>query len=106
MNTMINPRYGTNFDARDLIDHIRRSRRTYIIQGQQARALSDHSKPSSLDVWMRYNGDPNKKDTKQADNDVIKQLVRTGLFSEDKFKCPDNGRMLKGIEIVSLADQR
>lgn len=101
MNTMVNPRYGTTFDAHDLIDHIRSSGRTYIIQGQQAYALSDHSKPSSLDVWMRYNGDLNKKDTKQADNDVIKQLVGTELFSEGQFKCPDNGRMLKGIEIVS-----
>lgn len=100
-NEIIYSRYGTSYDAYDLVDHIRESDKTYIIQGQQAHALGDHTKPSSLDVWMHKNGDPNKVHTKQVDNDVIEQLVRTGLFRESKFKCPDNGRVLKGIEIVS-----
>ena len=101
MNTMINANAGASFDARDLKDHIRRSGRTYIVQGQWHCALSDHPKPHSLDVWIRKNGDPKNTDTTQADNDVIKQLVGTKLFSEGKFKCPDSGRMLKGIKIVS-----
>ena len=50
---------------------------------------------------MRKNGDPNKMDTKQADNDVVAQLVETGLFREGKFKCPDSGKMVKGIEVIS-----
>lgn len=101
MNTMINAHAGASFDAQDLKDHIRRSGRTYIIQGQDHRALSDHPKPSSLDVWIRKNGGPNNQDTTQADNDVINQLVMTGLFREEKFKCPDSGNSCKGIEIVS-----
>ena len=44
---------------------------------------------------------PSRKDTKQADNDVMRQLVETGLFREGRFKCPDSGWMVKGIEIVS-----
>ena len=75
MSTMIVPRYGTSFDARDLVDHIKRSGRTYIIQGQQNHSLSAHTKPRSLDYWMRENGDPSKRNTKQADKDVIRQLV-------------------------------
>lgn len=101
MSTMIVPRYGTSFDARDLVAHIRKSGRTHIIQGQKACGLSDHPKPSSLDLWMRENGDPKRMNTKQADNDIVAQLVQTGLFRKGKFKCPDNGRLLKGLEIVS-----
>ena len=101
MNTMINARAGASFDAHDLKDHIRRSGRTHIIQGQVTCLLSDHPKPSSLDVWIRKNGAPSNQNTKQADNDVINQLVRTGLFRGGKFKCPDSGRMVEGIEIVS-----
>lgn len=100
MNTMINARAGASFDARDLKGHIRRSGRTYIVQGQWHCALGDHPKPNSLDVWIRKNCDPNNTDTTQADNGTIKQLVRTGLFREGKFKCPDSGNLCKGIEIV------
>ena len=101
MNTMINARSGASFDASDLLDHIRRSGRTYIVQGQVKGLLSDHPKPSSLDVWIRRNGTPTNQNTKQADNDVIKRLVGTGLFREGKFKCPDSGNQCKGIEIVT-----
>ena len=100
MNTMINARSSASFDARELKDHIRRSGRTYIIQGQVACALDDHPKPNSLDVWIRKNAAPNNQNTKQADNDVIMQLVGTGLFREGRFKCPDSGNPCKGIEIV------
>ena len=100
MNTTVHPQYGTRFDARDLVDHIRKSGSTYIIQGQQKCALAAHSKPNSLDVWMRNIGDLQARDTKQADNDVIQQLVGTGLFREGRFRCPDSGRKAKGIEIV------
>ena len=101
MSTVINARSSASFDARDLIDHIRRSGRTYIIQGQVVCVLSVHPKPSSLDVWIRENGAPSNKNTKQADNDVIEQLVKTGLFREGKFKCPDSENSCKGIEVVS-----
>ena len=101
MDTTINARSSARFDAHDLKDHIKRSGRTYIIQGQVICLFSDHPKPSSLDIWIRKNGAPTNQNTKQADNDVIKQLVRTGLFREGRFKCPDSGNLCKGIEIVS-----
>ena len=99
MTTMIKLPYGTSFDPNDLVDYIRKSGRTFIIQGQQARSLKAHTKPNSLDVWLRRHHTVNE-DTKQAENSLIQKLTMTGLFREGKFPCPDSGRMSKGIEIV------
>jgi hypothetical protein len=75
------PHAGKNvqFDEQDLISYIRKSGRDYIIQGQQKCSLSEHTKPSSLDHWLRLNYATNP-DTKQAVNEVIEHLVATGLF--------------------------
>ncbi len=84
--------------AKGLRDHILASGRDYIIQGQQERALCKHTKPQSLDVWLRNNL-PTNPNTKQATNDVVEQLVNTGLFVVGDFPCPDSpdGRICKGI---------
>ena len=88
------------FDTDDLIAHIKGSGRRYIVQAQQNCTLASHTKPSSLDVWLRRNY-ANNPDTKQATNDVMANLVRTGLFREGLFRCPDSGHpRIKGIEIV------
>ena len=100
MATTIQLTFGNSFDALDLVTHIRKSGRTYIVQGQQNHSLSKHTKPHALDVWLRTNYAVNR-DTKQADNSVIRQLVGTGLFREGRFPCPDSGRLSKGIELVS-----
>lgn len=103
MGTFIELRYGgegAGFDTDDLLSHMRSRGISYIIQGQQACTLAKHTKPSSLDVWLRTNY-ANNPDTKQADNKVIASLVQTGLFREGRFRCPDNGSpRLKGIEII------
>ena len=99
MVTRIKTPYGSSFSVRDLLDHIRVSGRTYIIQGQKVCSFTNHKKPSSLDYWLRgYYA--NNKNTKQAENLVIERLVKTGLFREGRFKCPDSGKICKGIEIV------
>ena len=85
MTTWIDLPYGgpgARFDAEELKIHIERDGMGYIIQGQQACVLKDHTKPRSLDVWLRKRC--GKPDTKQAVNRVIEQLVRTGMFYEDK----------------------
>ena len=103
MGTFIELRYGgegAGFDTHDLLSHMRSRGISYIIQGQQHCPLAEHTKPSSLDVWLRKNYTKNH-DTAQATNKVIASLVRTGLFREGYFRCPDNGRPgLKGIEII------
>lgn len=97
---MINLPYGNNsFDSDDLKEYIRTTGRDYIIQGQQNCKRTDHSKPHSLDCWLRDNYAKNS-DTKQAVNKVIAALVNTGEFEEGLFICPDSGRRGKGIKII------
>src|SRR3989442_8495465 len=88
------------FDVVQLVEHMKDSGLDYIIQGQANCALSLHPKPRSLDAWLRrkFAASP---DTKQAVNDVIDQLVSTGPFFEvGQFRCPDSGRLCKGIRLV------
>lgn len=93
--------YGKNsFSTAELKKFIQNSGRAYIIQGQQKCSLSNHTKPQSLDYWIRVNYARNP-DTKQAVNEVIADLVKTGEFEEGCFKCPDSKREgIKGIRIV------
>lgn len=97
---MIQVPHGESFDVDDLIDHIRKSGRNYIIQGQQNCILEDHTKPSSLDYWLRSREEKNKN-IKQAENSVLDSLAATGrLKIFKKLPCPDSGRACKGIVLV------
>jgi hypothetical protein len=99
MMPLINLPYGFNsFDSDSLIDFIKSTGKNYIIQGQVACKRTDHPKPKSLDCWLRDNYARNP-DTKQAVNEVIRDLVNTGAFIERDFFCPDSGRKCKGIMI-------
>jgi hypothetical protein len=104
-STMIPLPYGgknAQFDEQDLISYISKSGRGYIIQGQQKCTLSKHTKPNSLDYWLRVNYAANPN-TKQAVNEVMEQLVRTGLFEEkDNLICPDSGYLCKGLGLKSM----
>jgi hypothetical protein len=96
---MINLRYGTPFDENVLIAYIRENSRDYIIQGQQACLFEMHTKPSSLDYWLRENY-ANNRNIKQAENSVLDALVSTGKFAiEEDLPCPDSGRRCKGIRL-------
>jgi len=96
---MIKTDYDAVFEESYLVAYIKKSGRNYIIQGQTACSLKDHPKPSSLDFWLRQFGkNPN---TKQADNNVVKKLVETGLFKESpNLVCPDTGNRSKGLIMV------
>lgn len=97
---MISLPYGRAFDEQDLVDYIRGSGRDYIIQGQQTCAFVNHSKPRSLDYWLRENY-ANNPDTKQAENSVLIDLASTGLFRiATGLRCPDKGTFCKGIQLV------
>ena len=96
---MINLPYGGAFDEHDLVAHIRGFGRDYIIQGQQTVSLTEHTKPKSLDYWLRQFG--NNTDTKQAENSVIDALVATGLFEIiSNLICPDSSERCKGLRLV------
>jgi hypothetical protein len=90
---------GEGFKISDLVTYLRKTHKDYIIQGQVNCCLADHPKPNSLDVWIRKNH-TSRRDTKQATNDLLNEIIETGLFTEGKFNCPDSGRKCKGIKYV------
>ena len=97
------PHGGENaqFDEQELVDHLRTGLRDYIIQGQQNCTLENHTKRQSLDYWLRSNF-ANNPDTKQAVNDVMDDLVATGLFEVvEGLQCPDSGRSCKGLKLTT-----
>jgi hypothetical protein len=107
MDTFVELPYGgpgSGFYVSQLVDHIRSSGRGYIIQGQQECRLEKHTKPHSLDVWLRRNC-TDIKDTKQAVNSVIDALIATGQFTVSKdLLCPDSGRRCKGLKLLPPSD--
>ena len=103
MDTFIELPYGgpgVGFYVSELVNHIRSTGRDYIIQGQQNCTLENHTKPHSLDVWLRKRF-TNRKDTKQAVNQVIQALIATGRFEIVYLPCPDSGRRCKGLRLLS-----
>ena len=95
---MINLSDVKSFNEQALVTHIRQSGRNYIIQGQQKHIHAAHTKADSLDYWLRQFAHP---DTKQADNNVIAQLVATGPFKLSyKLRCPNSRRLCKGLVLV------
>jgi hypothetical protein len=97
---MINLPQGGSFSPLLLLAHMRGNHMAYIIQGQQKVAFLNHTKPNSLDYWLRTNF-AQDKDTKQAENFVIDELVATGSFVIDiNLRCPDSGRRAKGLRLA------
>ena len=96
---MIHLPAGGSFDERDLVTHINTSGRDYIIQGQQNTSFANHTKPQSLDYWLREHS-PNR-DTRQAENTVLDALVATGRFEiVNNLICPDTGEKCKGVRLT------
>ncbi len=98
---MINLTEGGQFDEVDLVTHIQDSGLTYVIQGQQSVTHENHTKPNSLDCWLRqFAVNP---DTKQADNIVMDALVDTGYFEIIlQLQCPDSGKSCKGLRLINI----
>jgi len=96
---MITLPYGGQFDEMELIRFIRASGRDFIIQGQQFARYGDHSKPHSLDYWLRQFA--TNPDTKQAENSILIDLIATGRFKKVYgLLCPDSGRCCKGLMLT------
>ena len=91
---------GGQLNPAALVAHLRATDRTYIIQGQQSVSLQNHTKPESLDYWLRINCATNQ-DTKQAENEVLDALIRTGLFlPAARLLCPNSGTRCKGLVLT------
>ena len=87
------------FHVSELVAHMRESDLGYIIQGQQNCAFEYHTKPHSLDFWLRA-GFSDYKNAKQATNAVIDDLVDSGVFAIAYLPCPDSGRWCKALMLV------
>jgi hypothetical protein len=95
---------GAGFHVSEIVSHIQSTGMDYIIQGQQNCSLKNHTKPHSLDVWLRK-GYARNKDTKQAVNEVMDALVATGWFEVVKnLTCPDRGTRVKGLRLVDPSE--
>jgi hypothetical protein len=91
---------GAGFHVSDLVSHIRSTGRDSIVQGQQNATLAQHTKPHSLDVWLRTHYARNP-DVKQAVNEVVDDLVATGRFElVQRLPCPESGRLVKGLRLL------
>jgi hypothetical protein len=90
---------GNIFDEQELVKHVREELRSnYIVQGQQNVSLAEHTKPHSLDYWLRQFAEC--PDTKQAVNSVCDALVATGLFKTADKPDPVTGRRVKALCLV------
>lgn len=97
---MISLPQGGSFLESALIAHMKHNELAFIVQGQQDFAFHNHTKPNSLDYWLRVNF-ARDRDTKQAENYVIAALIATGHFILDKnLRCPDSGRRVKGLRLA------
>lgn len=95
--------HAAQFRVGQLVDHIQQSGRDYIIIGQIDCSFSDHPRRRSLDYWLRANFARNKE-TKQAVNAVLSQLIDTGLFElRDDLRCPDTGEKARGLRLRPTA---
>lgn len=101
---MIHLPAGGSFDPRDLVAYIRSVRRAYIIQGQQNASFENHTKPHSLDYWLRERS--RNRDTRQAENSVLDALVATGWFEiVDDLRCPDSDEECKGVRLTRQGNE-
>jgi len=88
-----------SFPIQDLVDYLQAVNRSYIIIGGVNCTFAEHTKFQSLDYWIRKNY-TNRKDTRQAVKEVIKNLVASGRFEERvDLICPDSGRHCKGLAL-------
>jgi hypothetical protein len=96
---------GTGFSVRELVDYMEQSGREYIIGGEADCAFVDHPKPASLDYWLRENFAADKE-TKQATDEVLAQLIATGFFElADDLSCPDSGTRSFGLRLKAWVPQ-
>ena len=83
-----------------LVREITDAGRDYIVLGETHRPLRHHTKPNSLDYWLRRRF-PMHQDILLADREVIRALVATGCFAELPWlRCPDDGRLCRGLRLT------
>ena len=103
MDTFIKLPYGgpgAGFRVSQLVSHVRSTGRDYIIQGGDNVTLAKHTKPNSLDVWLRTRFATNP-DIRQTAKAVMNALEATGRFQVVRgLRCPDSGQFVNGLRLL------
>jgi len=94
---------GTHVSVCDIISFMRENDNKNIPIGAEHVAITDHSKPFSLDYFLRLLA--KHSDTCQATKDVIKQLLNYDFFRLSKIKSLTTGRYLKVLELQNIVLQ-
>lgn len=94
---------GTQVSVCDIISYIRENDNKIIPIGAEHSAILDHSKPFSLDYFLRLLA--KCPDTCQATENVIKQLLKYNFFRLSKTKSPTTGRYLKTLKLQNIVLQ-
>lgn len=96
---IINLQGGGEFSLEALVQYMENLEDGYMIQGQQNVRYADHTKPFSLDYWLRqFAVNP---DTTQATNSLLATLLATGLFElVNQLICPETGKECKGLILL------
>ena len=88
---------GAGFSIKELVQHFNTNNLNYIIIGNSHLTYTNHKKSHSLDVWLRNLNNVNSKDTCQAVNVVIEEIVSTGLFRIEKRQCTTTMRFCRAL---------
>ena len=90
------------FTIGELVKKFNNQGKDYIIVGASHVVLKNHKKPKSLDYWFRCHNtiEGNKKNTCQAIQIVIDEIVETGLFLVEKRICPTSNKLCKALILV------
>lgn len=73
-----------------------------MVLGPVKASLIEHTKPNSLDYWVRTNA-AFRKDQMQAETRLIDQLVATGRFDRIHMNCPTTGQRCMGLRLVTTS---
>lgn len=88
-----------SFLLEQLIKEFQKRKTDFMIIGAQNHSLTKHTKPESLDYWLRNLKQVKQKNTRQACSKLINDLLGSGLFIFDKRRCPVSGKLCNAIII-------
>ena len=102
---MITLPYGGNsakFDLNDLKSCFKKKKLKFMIIGQTHVSYNKHPKVDSLDMWLRNHHSVNikAKNTCQAVNSVIKDIISSEDFALGYRKYENSKRLCKSIVLV------
>lgn len=90
---------NNSFKTSVLDKYLKKEGFEFIVNGQQHDSLKSHRKKRSFDYWLRENVAVNKN-TAQAVNSVLDQLIKTGRYKIETNKCPESGRVCKCLRLI------